>query len=61
VCADRFSRAGKLIAEGTATELKRRANAETLDDAFIKLTGEELDKEETPKGEAEAAEVFEEV
>jgi ABC-2 type transport system ATP-binding protein len=52
---------GKLIAEGTAGELKRRANAETLDDAFIKLTGEELDKEETPDGEAEAAEVFEEV
>ena len=52
---------GKLIAEGTATELKRRANAETLDDAFIKLTGEKLAKEETPTGEAEAAEVFEEV
>jgi ABC-2 type transport system ATP-binding protein len=52
---------GKLIAEGTATELKLRANAETLDDAFIKLTGEELDKEETPKGEEEAVEVFEEV
>jgi ABC-2 type transport system ATP-binding protein len=52
---------GKLIAEGTATELKRRANAETLDDAFIKLTGEELDKEETPAGEEEAAEVLEEV
>ena len=52
---------GKLIAEGTAGELKQRANAETLDDAFIKLTGEELDKEETPAGEEEAAEVLEEV
>ncbi len=52
---------GKLIAEGTASELKQRANAETLDDAFIKLTGEELDKKETPSGEDEAAEVFEEV
>jgi ABC-2 type transport system ATP-binding protein len=52
---------GKLIAEGTAAELKLRANAETLDDAFIKLTGEELDKEETPTGEPEGAEVFEEV
>jgi len=52
---------GKLIAEGTASELKQRANAETLDDAFIKLTGEELDKKETPSGEDKAAEVFEEV
>jgi ABC-2 type transport system ATP-binding protein len=52
---------GKLIAEGTAGELKRRANAETLDDAFIKLTGEKLAKEETSDDEEEAAEVFEEV
>jgi len=52
---------GKLIAEGTGSELKQRTNAETLDDAFIKLTGEELDKKETPSGEDEAAEVFEEV
>ena len=33
---------GKLVAEGTPDELKRRANAIDLDDAFIKLTGEEL-------------------
>jgi len=33
---------GKLVAEGTAENLIRRSNAETLDDAFIKLTGEEL-------------------
>ncbi|HJP94946.1 MAG TPA: ABC transporter ATP-binding protein [Pyrinomonadaceae bacterium] len=33
---------GKLVAEGTATELMRRARADTLDDAFITLTGEEL-------------------
>jgi len=52
---------GKLIAEGTAGELKRRANAETLDDAFIKLTGEKLARQETPDDEEEAAEVFEEV
>jgi ABC-2 type transport system ATP-binding protein len=37
---------GKLVAEGTAGELIKRANAETLDDAFIKLTGEELLEEE---------------
>ncbi len=37
---------GKLVAEGTASELMRRANAATLDDAFIKLTGEELVEEE---------------
>jgi ABC-2 type transport system ATP-binding protein len=33
---------GKLVAEGTAHELMRRAGAETLDDAFIALTGEDL-------------------
>ena len=37
---------GKLVAEGTAENLIRRANAQTLDDAFIKLTGEELLDEE---------------
>lgn len=37
---------GKLVAEGTAQELMRRANANTLDDAFIRLTGEELVDEE---------------
>jgi ABC-2 type transport system ATP-binding protein len=37
---------GKLVAEGTAGELMRRSNAQTLDDAFIKLTGEELLDEE---------------
>lgn len=37
---------GKLVAEGTAEELIKRANATTLDDAFIKLTGEELSAEE---------------
>jgi ABC-2 type transport system ATP-binding protein len=37
---------GKLVAEGTAAELKLKANAQTLDDAFIKLTGEDLSDEE---------------
>ena len=37
---------GKLVAEGTALELTRLAAAATLDDAFIKLTGEELVEEE---------------
>jgi ABC-2 type transport system ATP-binding protein len=37
---------GKLVAEGTTQELMRRAHATTLDDAFIKLTGEELVDEE---------------
>jgi len=37
---------GKLVAEGTAEELIRKSNAETLDDAFIKLTGEELSADE---------------
>ena len=37
---------GKLVAEGTAEELMKRSNAENLDDAFIKLTGEELVNEE---------------
>jgi hypothetical protein len=34
------------VAEGTASELMRRSGAATLDDAFIKLTGEELVEEE---------------
>lgn len=37
---------GKLVAEGTARQLMQRAGAATLDDAFIKLTGEELVEEE---------------
>lgn len=37
---------GKLVAEGTATQLMRQAGAATLDDAFIRLTGEELAEEE---------------
>jgi ABC-2 type transport system ATP-binding protein len=37
---------GKLVAEGTSADLIRRSEAQTLDDAFIKLTGEELLEEE---------------
>jgi ABC-2 type transport system ATP-binding protein len=43
---------GKLVAEGTAKDLILRANAKTLDDAFIKLTGEELSDEELVAVEA---------
>src|ERR1041384_6209969 len=37
---------GKLGAEGRATQLMQRAGTATLDDAFIRLTGEELVEEE---------------
>jgi ABC-2 type transport system ATP-binding protein len=37
---------GKLVAEGTAAELRVLASATTLDDAFIRLTGEELAEDE---------------
>ncbi|HKR01806.1 MAG TPA: ABC transporter ATP-binding protein [Pyrinomonadaceae bacterium] len=46
---------GRLVAEGTADALKREARAKDLDDAFIRLAGEELDDEE------EETEVLEEV
>ena len=44
---------GKLVAEGTADQLKELAQAETLDDAFIKLTGEKLADEEKANEEVE--------
>lgn len=47
---------GKLVAEGTAAFLKMQANAETLDDAFINLTGEGLSKDEEPLEELVAFE-----
>jgi ABC-2 type transport system ATP-binding protein len=37
---------GKLVAEGTAAQLMQRAHTATLDDAFIKLTGEAIVEEE---------------
>jgi len=36
---------GRLVAEGTAEELKRQAGSPNLEEAFIALTGEELDEE----------------
>ena len=40
-----FIAKGRLTAEGTADELKKNAGAETLDDAFIALSGEKLEGE----------------
>jgi ABC-2 type transport system ATP-binding protein len=37
---------GRLVAEGTARDLMRRAGADNLDDAFIALTGEDLVEDE---------------
>jgi ABC-2 type transport system ATP-binding protein len=48
---------GKLVAEGTSATLKRQAGVKNLDDAFIKLAGEGLRREE----EEEETEVLEEV
>jgi len=45
---------GRLIAEGTARELKQKAGADSLEDAFIALAGEKLDEDEKPDGEAAA-------
>lgn len=52
-----FLARGKLVAEGTTKDLITQVNAETLDDAFIRLTGEELSNHD---GAAERA-VLEEV
>ena len=38
---------GRLVAEGTTAQLMQRAGTATLDDAFIRLTGEELVEEQT--------------
>src|SRR5829696_3752005 len=45
-----FIAKGRLIAEGTADELKRASGAETLEDAFIALAGQKLDDEGEKKG-----------
>ena len=50
-----FLARGRLVAEGTAAQLKEKAGVESLDDAFIKLTGEDLKEDE------EVAEELEEV
>src|SRR5919206_3369788 len=41
-----FIAKGRLIAEGTAEELKRLSSTDSLDDAFIALAGEKLDEDE---------------
>ena len=41
-----FIAGGRLIAEGTADELKRASGGDTLDDAFIALAGQKLDEDE---------------
>ncbi|MDT7780850.1 MAG: type transport system ATP-binding protein [Acidobacteriota bacterium] len=50
-----FIAKGRLIAEGTAEELKKHSGTESLDDAFISLAGEKLDGNEkgVKKEEAE--------
>ncbi len=40
---------GKIVAEGTAQKLKEETNSETLEDAFLKLTGKQI-REEGAKG-----------
>ena len=40
---------GKIISEGTAEKLKEETNSETLEDAFLKLTGKQI-REEGAKG-----------
>ena len=41
-----FLAKGKLVAEGSADELKQKAGTENLEDAFIELTGIEFGKDE---------------
>jgi ABC-2 type transport system ATP-binding protein len=40
---------GKIIADGTAEALKKETNSETLEEAFLKLTGKQI-REEGAKG-----------
>ncbi len=44
---------GQLVAEGTAEDLRQKAGAETLEDAFLKLTGESLDADENEEAQSE--------
>jgi len=41
---------GKLVAQGTAKELKTKTKSKTLEDAFIKLTGKEIRAQEAENG-----------
>jgi ABC-2 type transport system ATP-binding protein len=45
-----FIAKGRIVAEGTAEDLRQQAGAVTFEDAFIKLTGKRLDEDEG-KGE----------
>jgi ABC-2 type transport system ATP-binding protein len=47
---------GRLIAEGTADELKKRSDAESLDDAFIALAGEKLEGDGAAAGKRKESE-----
>ncbi|VVC04070.1 Trehalose/maltose import ATP-binding protein MalK [Candidatus Bilamarchaeum dharawalense] len=40
---------GKIIAQGTSTELKAKTKTNSLEDAFIDLTGHDIRPEEAPK------------
>jgi len=42
-----FIAKGRLVAEGTADDLKAASGQDNLEEAFIKTTGEEFDREET--------------
>ena len=42
-----FLSQGSLLMEGTASEIKRASGTTTLDDAFIAMAGESLEKEDT--------------
>ena len=44
-----FIAKGRLVAEGTADELKKLSNSDSLDDAFIALAGEKLEEDENGK------------
>lgn len=37
---------GEIVAMGTAAELKAKTNAQSLEEAFLKLTGKEIREEE---------------
>jgi ABC-2 type transport system ATP-binding protein len=50
-----FIAKGRLIAEGTADELKRHSGTDSLDDAFIALAGEKLEEGEDGGKKREAA------
>ncbi len=43
---------GKIITEGTPAELKQRTNTETLEDAFLALTGKTIRSEEASTAES---------